>query len=69
MNPPSSGARYTTSSADGPTHEIELSANQLSEIAGGSSVTAMTTVTESHAHTFTLSGSNDDSGSNTGGGY
>ena len=69
MDPPSSGARYTTSSDDGHTHEIELAADQLAEIAGGSSVTVTTTVTESHSHTFMLSESSDDSASNPGGGY
>ncbi len=69
-NPPASGARYTTSSTDGHTHEIELSADQLTQIAGGSNVTVTTTVTESHSHTFMLSESSDDSGgSNMGGGY
>lgn len=68
MNPPSSGARYTTSSAGGHTHEIELSAEQLTAIAGGSDVTVMTTVVDAHSHTFMLSMSSD-SGSSTGGRY
>jgi hypothetical protein len=57
MNPPTAGARYTTSSDDGHTHEIELSADQLTQIAGGSEVTVMATVVDGHGHTFSLSSS------------
>jgi hypothetical protein len=68
MNPPASGASYTTSSADGHTHVVELSSEQLMGIAGGSNVTVTTSVTDAHSHTFTLSTSSG-SGSSTGGGY
>lgn len=68
MDPPASGGTYMTSSAEGHTHELELSTEELTQIAGGMKVTVMTTVVESHSHNFTLSESND-SEPDTGGGY
>ncbi|HEX6765912.1 MAG TPA: hypothetical protein VF103_10555 [Polyangiaceae bacterium] len=54
MNPPTDGARFTTSNNSGHTHEIELSAEQLTELAGGGSVMVTATVVQGHSHTFML---------------
>jgi len=54
---PSVSILYTTSTAQGHTHQITLSPEQISTLASGGTVADVTsTVDAGHSHTFTLGG-------------
>jgi hypothetical protein len=53
-NPPASGRTYLTSSADGHSHSILITQQQLQTIAANQGITLTTAATLGHSHDFTL---------------
>jgi hypothetical protein len=53
-SPPSAGKTYTTTNDAGHTHTVTLTADQLTQIASGQSVTVATSTDSGHLHHVTL---------------
>jgi hypothetical protein len=51
-SPPTSGVTRETTVADGHTHMVTLTMDELQTIAAGGTVSKDTTITQSHLHTF-----------------
>jgi hypothetical protein len=83
-SPPEGGATYTTTESESHTHLVKLDPNALNAINGGQSVTAVTSITNGHEHTFLIvkanvsraggaggpaNGGGQGSGAGTGNGY
>lgn len=53
-SPPAAGMTYTTTVNSGHSHSVTLTAEQLTSIAGGHSVTVTTSTDDGHSHQVTL---------------
>lgn len=53
-DPPAAGSPYVTSVADGHQHDVLLTADELTTVANGGSVTVTTTVELGHTHDFSI---------------
>jgi hypothetical protein len=53
-NPPAAGATYTTTTANGHVHTLQLTQAQLQQLSQGVVVSMTTSVAEDHVHIFTM---------------
>jgi hypothetical protein len=54
MAPPSAGATYSTTMADGHMHDVSLSADELAALGANEAVTITSSTEDGHSHQFVL---------------